>query len=423
MFGALLAAHGACGSSEDQATDAGTDAGPQPSFDAGEADSNNAGIRDATADADADVDADAAVSTVCGDGVIEGDEECEDGSPEAGDGCDTSCHLEPGYECPTIGQPCTPTVCGDGDKRGTEDCDDGNFDWGDACTPLCTLAPICANGTCTPICGDGIVSQGEECDDGNKRPFDGCSATCTVEPGFTCALEAAATPLDLTIVHRDFRGYDLPAADPLPRGHIDFENANSMETGIVTADLGANGKPVYAKDGNTSATTHGAAAFNQWFRDVDLVNIPVVGTFSLTMTAPETYRFDAPAYFPLDDAGFPALGQEPKRDDSTGTSRNFSFTSESRAWFTYTGSEVITVRGDDDIWLFVNGRLAIDLGGVHGPADGTVTLSLRAAQLGLTVNGIYELAIFRAERHTSGSSFRLQIPRPVRRSTCTPTGT
>ncbi len=419
MLGVLLAAHGACGSSEDPTSDAGTEGGPQPSFDAGDASTD-----DDTGAPDAGADAEAGPSTGCGDGVIEGDEECEDGAPAAGDGCDTSCHLEPGYECPTIGQPCTRTVCGDGARRGTEDCDDGNHDWGDACTPLCTLAPICANGTCTPICGDGIVSAGEECDDGNRRPFDGCSATCTVEPGFQCALEAVSTPLELPIVHRDFRGYDLPAMGGLPPGHIDFENSSAgVETGIVAANLGPSGKPAYGKVGAVSATTHGAGPFEQWFRDVDTVNIRVLGKLSLNLVSGATYSFEAAPYFPLDDAGFTALGQEPKRDDDNGTSRNFSFTSETRAWFTYTGTEIIAVGGDDDLWLFVNGRLAVDLGGVHGPVNGNVTLSQSAAQLGLTVNGIYEMAVFRAERHTKGSTFRLRLARPVRRSTCTPKGT
>ncbi|WP_304987496.1 hypothetical protein [Corallococcus sp. CA054B] len=52
--------------------------------------------------------------------------------------------------------------------------------------------------------------------------------------------------LRLPIVYRDFRGKDLL------NGHIDFQNANGQETGIVQSALGPKGKPVYAKTGTSS---------------------------------------------------------------------------------------------------------------------------------------------------------------------------
>ena len=270
----------------------------------------------------------------CGDRIIAGDEECEDGNATRGDGCSEQCRLEAGYKCESLGQACSTIVCGDGVVEGTEQCDDGNHDQGDGCSALCTREPRCVDGVCEAYCGDGILLPNdttEECDDGNTRAHDGCSPTCHIEPGYTCELVQDAPPDKVLIptVYRDFRGYDLT-----PRGHIDFENANGAETGIVgtlyTSLLGSDNKPVYAKDGLASSSTHGKATFDQWYRDVEGVNKTVVGTLELVRNASGAYVFDNSFFFPLDNLGWTATGQEPMRpvtEGTTKTSHNFSFTS------------------------------------------------------------------------------------------------
>ena len=66
--------------------------------------------------------------------------------------------------------------CGDGVVSGGEECDDGNNIDGDGCQGNCQ----------NPVCGDGILDAGEECDDGNVVDGDKCSATCTADPGACC---------------------------------------------------------------------------------------------------------------------------------------------------------------------------------------------------------------------------------------------
>lgn len=227
------------------------------------------------------------------------------------------------------------------------------------------------------------------------------------------AASAAEPPATVTLdgTVRDFRGYDLPPTGDLPRGHIDFENANGAETGIVAAQLGPDGLPVYAKHGVSSATTHGQAAFDQWFRDTPGINLASPLRLTLTATGDGRYALANPRFFPVDEAGFVAAGQEPRRNDSNGTPRNFSFTTEVHGDLLYRPGDVVRFTGDDDVWVFVNGRLAIDLGGVHGPASATVDLDQRAAALGIVPGRTYALDVFHAERHTSLSSYQLEVPR------------
>jgi len=134
---------------------------------------------------------------VCGDEIVNGNEECDDGNKDPGDGCEADCTLTPsvcGNAKVEAGEVCddgntedgdlcsadcqtetTPVVCGDGKQEGDEQCDDGNDMAGDGCEPDCTITP--------PECGNGKVEEGEACDDGNDvngGQNDFCKNDCTV---------------------------------------------------------------------------------------------------------------------------------------------------------------------------------------------------------------------------------------------------
>ena len=129
-------------------------------------------------------------SEICGDGLVVGSETCDDGGTTPGDGCSASCAVEAGYQC--AGQPSIcGGICGDGLIRGAEACDDGGTTPGDGCDAFCAIEAGYQCGgepsICSEICGDGIVAGSETCDDGGTTPGDGCDASCMIEAGYQCS--------------------------------------------------------------------------------------------------------------------------------------------------------------------------------------------------------------------------------------------
>jgi fibro-slime domain-containing protein len=322
------------------------------------------------------------------------------------------------------------TVCGDGVTEGTEECDDGNLAVGDGCAPDCTQEPSCSDGTCVAVCGDGVVWAPEECDDGNTMSGDGCSALCAVEQGFECEEVPLPDPPQVTlpVTIRDFvaacgTGARLPDDDPNatpPYGHRDFECYNTgLVTGMVGDQLKPNGKPQH----QASSATYSETSFDLWYVSDPDYNRTFAQSLVLPSIGSGAYQFDDDTFFPVDGIGFVAEpcgpdACEPTRDND----HNFHFTSEVRYWFEYNGTELLEFTGDDDVWVFINGHLAVDIGGVHSALNDSVDLSDPdvASALGLTIGGIYEAVVFQAERHTTASSYRLTLTNFNRApSTCT----
>lgn len=198
--------------------------------------------------------------------------------------------------------------------------------------------------------------------------------------------------------------------------HVDMEVfwGGDASTGLVLPVLGADGTPDYnpaappPPPGSSPTQITSMASFAQWYHDTPDINVAESIDIELTEMPPGSgvFVFDDPTFFPLDGIGWNAA-PGPNNEtfpDTLGDQHNFHFTTEIHTSFIYEPGQVFTFIGDDDLWVFIDGDLAIDLGGLHGELEGSVDLDT----LGLVDGGTYDMDIFHAERRHNGSHFRVE---------------
>ncbi len=267
----------------------------------------------------------------------------------------------------------------------------------------------------TACSGNSVIGASTE----NKASNNGGGqVTITPNTGFGGATgvgTANGQTGQLTVTIRDFKFYNAGDPSTVP----DFENVPKTDqngnpsptyTGpwddknIVADQLGADHKPVYKNATGTTLTTHGKTAFDKWYRTVSGTNIAQAIPLALTKNADGAYEYDSQAAGPLSPGGmfFPI-------DDGTqyktafgnqGMTHNYSFTSEIHTLFTYQGGETFHFSGDDDVYVFINNSLVINLGGVHSREPADVAID----DLKLTKGSTYPLNFFHAERHMTQSN-------------------
>ncbi len=238
--------------------------------------------------------------------------------------------------------------------------------------------------------------------------------------------------------------------------HPDFESYPGTDINKVLDTLGADGKPrldmsyFNSVKGTNKQSVYSEASFNQWFRDDETVNrrIPYPIELKKKSANSPVYVFardkdnsnpDEKYFFPIDNKGFgktvrPAnkLYKYYSPTNHTGpANHNYHFTYELSTLFTFTPKNerdhdlIFTFVGDDDVWVFIDGKLVVDLGGVHAQHAGEINLDTgvsrrwnassksgtptrKTLDLGLEPHKTYELKVFFAERCTTESNFRIE---------------
>ena len=385
--------------------------------------------------------------TVCGDGKIEGIESCDDGNSMPFDGCSADCQNEP--HC--TGDACT-LGCGDGIKASQEQCDDGNTIDGDGCSRDCMIE---AGWTCAePTLVEMVPVIYRDFRDGTPPEF---GASVTIQPHPVVGIVTDDLDADGKPVYRSGIGdaANITGAETFAEWYRDWPGINHSTTSkmalwnngqgryvnrygpngeqwqetIAAAWCGTVGHEVQDPYGNPEPCTYArvetvcdddaALGYRLLTCSSDGTNYSAIFEVKLDDGNPLFFPVDDDLFTPLNERSFALIpgdyhpgGTSPLDVDANGNERmhNFNFTSELRYWFLYDQSNSYRVdfATDGDAWIFINKKLALDLGGVHEPAQDTIMLDAEgASSLGLADGNVYEIAVFQAQRRPSESSYKL----------------
>lgn len=220
-----------------------------------------------------------------------------------------------------------------------------------------------------------------------------------------CGSTLAVTYRDFNETHPDF---EMPFSGDVVRRHLVQPALGPDHKPVFNDRIGSPalaGTPLAVDNWTVSQPViQSADSFNQWYNTTPGVNLEFKKELKLLENPPGSgiFGYASSSFFPL--APTEGFGITPKNND---LHMNFLFTTEVHVSFTYTAAQKFTFSGDDDLWIFVNGKLALDLGSMHNPADGTIDFDAQATALGIVLGQSYPMDVFHAERHTRGSNFKI----------------
>ncbi len=408
-------------------------------------------------------------TTVCGDGNWETGEGCDDGNLVDNDGCSATCTVEPGFQCPAV------------EYSDIGECTEGSGD--------CLILPI----TFRDFDGAQVASTGHPdffylgengvtcVPNASGVPVQRVNAGTADNSG---CYDSDSTDLCAELVAPTLGPNGKPVVNPASDLSCDCRFTDWDSGKIITASNGeqcwsGDASPFFIED--RVKVIDSAESFAQWYTNDPAVSTTVVGILELESVGGNQYTFtssDGETVYddindggPLDSGFFPLDGQDgvgstqlcnlwpyweitgneacetggdvqsqwdmmdgAAVEGIDGREHNFYFTSEVRYLFKFEGGEELSFFGDDDVWVFINGKLVLDLGAPHERLRGAVSISMDGTSaeyeieaidvsdggsisvgdgtvsgLGMEVGGTYEITVFHADRHPRESNYELTL--------------
>ncbi len=397
-----------------------------------------------------------ACDTACGDGNIDEGEACDDGNGLNDDGCSSTCQQEGGFTCVPTEKPDTvpcpsapgveclvlPVTFRDFDPSTSKDF----FYLGQnsvTCVPNASGTPAAytagdacpstdASGPCPGIAAATLGADGKPTLANNmcRCIFTDWDQTGVISTAPTCWVENEGsmrnridTMVKVVDSPESFKTWYTGAG---VKGTLELASTGTgyqFSSSIPGAMAGTPGRTV--NEDIHSNCTGPATPLQSGFFPLDAMGTKICNIWPYWAYGSATTDAACRA-----GAGFPAISQwDPlaawdacptagtgghvPRSDGTGTAlqgvmHNFYFTTEARYLFRYSGVQsTLSFFGDDDVWVFVNGKLKLDLGAPHERVMGTATIGDPAD--GLEAGKIYEIAVFHADRHPRESNYQLTL--------------
>lgn len=412
-----------------------------------------------------------ACDTHCGDGNIDDGEECDDGNQLDGDGCSHDCKPEGGFTCTPMEKPDTvpcpsnpqlqclvlPMIFRDFDPSTNPDF----FYYGKngvTCVPDAsgTAPPAFTAGAACPAtdqAGPCLGLAGATLDKDGK-PGPGTTSMCrcvftdhddtgVIASAPTCTRGDGSTRhhIDTMIttvndIKTWYAGDGLHGTLELAQSGTQYQFSSSVMGAVagtagstITDDIHSNclgtATPLQSGFFPFDATTDGMGAGTEY---CNLWPYWALGTSEANcVTGPDlTIKGQWDPMAAYDNCPMTGTdGSFVPRSDGMGTPlqggmHDFYYTTEARYLFRYAGPASLSFFGDDDVFVYINGKLKLDLGAPHERLMGTATIG--DATDGLEMGKIYEIAVFHADRHPRDANYQLTLSSfSTTESNCMPT--